>query len=213
MSWVAVGAAVVGAAVSYKGQKDATKAQQKSANSATAEQARQYDLAREDQAPWLNAGQNALAQIEQLNAGNFSSFQQSPDYQFALDQSLQALERGAAARGGFMGGGADADRIALASGLASQNYSNFYNRLAGQAGLGQQTATNLGGLGANYASNVGNIGMNAANQRASSYQNQANTIGGALTTAAAGYNNWNQQRNAANQGSLGNFGNNPNWWG
>ena len=210
MTFFAAGAALVVGAMQYKASKDASKAQQKSANSATAEQARQYDQTRQDQQPWLQAGQDALAQMQQLNAGNFSSFTQSPDYQFALDQSLKAQERGAAARGGFMGGGADADRIALASGLASQNYGNYYNRLAGLAGQGQQQATNLGNLGMNYASNVGNIGMNAANQRASSYQNQAGTLGNIATGVIGGVGDWYSQQRANNPGGTGWYlGNNP----
>ena len=139
MSWIKAGVTLVGAATKYYGDKKAAAAQQKGYDAATAEQRRQFDLAREDQMPWLQAGQRALHQLEQLNSGNFSSFTASPDYQFALTEGLKGLDRSAAARGALWSGGADADRMAYASGLATQNYGNYYNRLASLAGLGQTT--------------------------------------------------------------------------
>lgn len=176
MSWIKAGVTLVGAAANYYGDKKAAAAQQKGYDAATAEQRRQFDLAREDQMPWLQAGQRALHQLEQLNSGNFSSFTASPDYQFALTEGLKGLDRSAAARGALWSGGADADRMAYASGLATQNYGNYYNRLASLAGLGQTTASGLGTLGANYASNAGNLALGAANARASSYRDQADTM-------------------------------------
>jgi len=194
MSWVAVGTAVVGTAVNAIGQKKAAAAQQKGYNAATAEQARQFDIAREDQMPWMQAGHRALGQMEQLNAGNFSSFKESPDYQFALTQGLQGLDRSAAARGALWSGGADADRMAYASGLASQNYGNYYNRLAGLAGIGQSTATNLGNVGMTYAANVGNLAVGAGNARASGYQQRYGGYANALTGIGGAINNWYSQR-------------------
>lgn len=176
MSWIKAGVTLVGAAAKYYGDKKAAAAQQKGYDAATAEQRRQFDLAREDQMPWLQAGQRALHQLEQLNSGNFSSFTASPDYQFALTEGLKGLDRSAAARGALWSGGADADRMAYASGLATQNYGNYYNRLASLAGLGQTTASGLGTLGANYASNAGRLALGAADARASSYRDQADTM-------------------------------------
>jgi hypothetical protein len=144
---------------------------------ATEEERRQYDQTRQDQMPFLEAGYDSLRrQTEALN-GDFSGFENSPDYAYALQSGLQSQERGAAARGGFMGGGADADRIALAEGLASQNFGNYWNRTAGRAGQGQTAATNLGAYGAQMAGNIGNNLMNGANARASSYANTANAWG------------------------------------
>ncbi len=173
-------AAVVGLAVSAyaanqqkKSAQGAANATQRAADAATAEQARQYDQSREDNMPWLQAGQNALGQMQALNSGDFSSFTQSPDYQFSYDQGLKSLERGAAARGGMYSGGADADRMSFASGLANQNYGSYYNRLAGLANVGQTSASGLANLGQNYANNVGNNLMTAANARASAYGQKA----------------------------------------
>lgn len=101
---------------------------------------------------------------------DYSAFYQSPDYQFALNQGLQGLDRSAAARGGLYSGGHQADVLDYAEGLATQNFNNYANRLSNLAGVGQSTATNLGNLGAQTASRIGNIGLNNAQlQNQSSY--------------------------------------------
>lgn len=158
------------------GEKGAA-AQAAAAGMSTEEQRRQFDLTRQDQMPFLEAGYDALRAQNAALKGDFSGFQDSPDYAYARQQGLQSQERGAAARGGFMGGGADADRIALAEGLASQNFGNWWNRQAGRAGQGQGAATNLGGLGMQMAGNIGQNLQNAAGARASSYANSANAWG------------------------------------
>lgn len=175
LATVAVGA--YSANQASKAGKQGAAAQQAAAQMSTEEQRRQFDLARQDQLPFLEAGYDALRDQNAALKGDFSGFQNSPDYAYALQQGLQSQERGAAARGGFMGGGADADRIALAEGLASQNFGNYWNRLAGRAGQAQTAATNLGGLGMGMAGNIGNNLMNSANARASSYANSANAWG------------------------------------
>lgn len=190
MSWVAVavgGATLIGGAIQADSAGDAADASAAGGAASIAEQRRQFDLSRQDQLPFLEAGYDALRAQNAALKGDYSGFQNSPDYAYALQQGLQSQERGAAARGGFMGGGADADRIALAQGLASQNFGNYWNRLAGRAGQGQSTAQNLGALGSQYATNVGNTYQDTANTRASSYLAQGNAWGNALGGAAGAF--------------------------
>lgn len=194
MSWVAVavtvGTTLYSANQQKKAAKGAANASQRAADAATAEQARQFDLTRSDQLPWMQAGQSALTQMQALNSGDFSSFKESPDYQFAFNQGLQGLDRSAAARGSLFSGGHSADVMKFGEGLASQNYGQFYGRLQSMAGQGQTTASGLGSLGQQYANNVGQIGMNNANNMASSFQQRANAnsqlagaIGGSFNKA------------------------------
>jgi hypothetical protein len=174
----AVGLATV--AVGVYGANQAGKAGDKAAAggaASLAEQARQFDLTRKDQQPFLDAGYDALRLQNEALKGDFSGFENSPDYLYARDQGIRALDRSAAARGGFMGGGADADRMTFASGLATQNFGNYWDRLAQRAGQGQGSAQNLGALGSQYATNVGNTHQDIANTRASSYMAQANAWG------------------------------------
>jgi hypothetical protein len=153
-------------------------AQKSAGKKSLAEQKRQFDLTRSDQMPWMQAGSAALGQMQAMNNGDFSKFYSSPDYQFALDQGMQGLDRSAAARGRLFSGGYGQDLTKYAQGMATQNYGNYYNRLAGLSGTGQTTATNLGQIGQNYANAYGNIQGNIGNARASAYQGYANALGG-----------------------------------
>lgn len=190
MSWgmVAVaGATLVSGYLGSEAGKDGANAQGQAADAATAEQRRQYDQTRQDNMPFLEAGYGALNRQNQILAGDYTGFESSPDYVFSRDQALQSQERGAAARGGFMGGGADADRMTLASGLANQNLNSYWNKLAGQTNQGQVTAGNLGQLGANMANNIGQNMIGAGQARASSYANTANQWGNALQQGAGAF--------------------------
>jgi hypothetical protein len=193
MPWGIAAAAVVGAYSANQQSKAAKKAagaQSRAADAATEEQRRQFDLTRQDQQPWLQAGQGALTQMQALNSGDFSSFKESPDYQFAFDQGLQGLDRSAAARGSLFSGGHSADLMKFGQGLASQNYGNFYNRLAGLSGTGQTTASGLGGLGANMANSIGQIGMNNANNQRQSIYDQTNAGTNAMKSLVGAFGQW-----------------------
>lgn len=193
MPWGIAAAAVVGAYSANqqsKAGKAGADAQAAAGAMSTEEQRRQFDLSRQDQQPFLEAGYDSLRRQQAALNGDYSGFQNSPDYAYALQQGLQSQERGAAARGGFMGGGADADRIALAQGLASQNFGNYWNRLAGRAGQGQSSAQNLAGYGAQMAGNIGQNYKDTAAARASSYANTANAwgnFGNQMTSAIGQY--------------------------
>lgn len=213
MPWGIAAAAVVGAYSANqqsKAAKGAANAQTRAADAATEEQRRQFDLTRADQQPWMQAGQNALTQMQALNSGDFSSFKESPDYQFAFDQGLQGLDRSAAARGSLYSGGHSVDLMKFGQGLASQNYNQFYNRLAGLSGTGQTTASGLGTLGQQYANNVGTIGMKNADNMASSYQQSANANSQLAGALGGAFNKWYSRNSANNGGGTGWYiGNKP----
>jgi hypothetical protein len=177
---LAAGATAYGAYTSSQAGKAGAAAQKGAANAANAEQAREFDIAQQNQQPFLQAGQNAVNLQQRYLSGDTSGFNQSPDYQFAVQQGTQALDRGAAAKGNLWGGGADADRISLGQGLATQYATNYWNKLAGMAGQGQTSANQLGVLGANVANQTGNNLTNAAQANASSYANSANSWNNAL---------------------------------
>lgn len=213
MSWVAVATVAVGAYSANRSNaaaKDGARAQQQGLDAATAEQQRQYDLAREDRKPWLEAGQGALAQMQQLNSGDFSSFKESPDYQWTLDQGFKGLDRSAAARGGLYGGGHSADLVDYGQGQASKQYGTYYSRLSDLATGGNATAGALGALGANYANNVGANAIQGGMNRASSYNQQANNNSQFAAGLGGAFSNWYGNNSAQNGGGTGWYlGNNP----
>jgi hypothetical protein len=167
------GSAVLGAFAA----DDAASTQADAANRAAALSDAQYQQTRADQAPYREAGVNALANVQRM-AGNvpgaFSfnteDLYKDPGYEFRLSEGLRSLAHSNnAGRGGLVTGNSlkamqdyvgkssldqfnNAYNRALTSyntGVASEN--QLYNRQAGMAGIGQ-TATNLtNAAGANNA--------------------------------------------------------------
>jgi len=184
----AVTAAVAGAAYAANRQaragRDAARATRQGNDAAISEQRRQYDLARSDNAPFLQAGTDALRLQQDYLRGDRSGFENSSDYLFAVDQGFKGLDRGAAAAGNLLSGGTDADRIAYGQGLASQYAGAYYNRLAGLSGTGQTAGANLAALGANSANQIGALQQSTGNARASAYQNAGNAYAGAANQLA-----------------------------
>ena len=180
---IVVGAAAVGSAVvKSKAAKDAAKAQVAGADAATAEQQRQYDQTRTDFTPYREAGTGALAQIQKLNSGDYSSFNASPDYNFTRAEGQRGLEQSAAARGGAFSGNALRALSDYNQGLASQQYGNYYNRLADLAGAGQHATGSVAQFGAEKANQIGANDLYAGDARASGLVGAGNAWGQAFDT-------------------------------
>lgn len=198
MSWGAVigaAAGLVGTAMSNRGASRGADAAAQAQLAAIDEQRRQYDQTREDMMPWLTAGRGALGRLEGLLA-NPDSIQNSAAYQWRFNQGLQGLDRSAAARGNLFSGGHHADVLGYGQGMASQEYTDQWNRLAGLAGVGQTTASSLGTFGANAASNVGNALGNIGQARQSMYQQQGQNYANLAYGLGGLANNWIQNRRA-----------------
>lgn len=191
----------------YEGQqnrsaaKDASKASQQAADRALAAQQQNYSRTETNLNPYINAGTGALGQLVQLNSGDYSSFNQSPDYLYALGQGIQGVDRSAAARGSLYSGGHSADVLKTAEGLASQNLNNYRGYLTGLAQMGQGAATNLGSIGAGQAGAIGNIGFtNAGNQANAGYNAAAGNINMGNNIASTLGQLWGQYGNAITGG-------------
>jgi hypothetical protein len=184
-----------GAVISSNAAKDAAQTQADAANRASDLQYQEYQQQRTDNAPWRQAGADALSGLSnpyfQQNF-SMSDFNQDPGYQFRMQQGQQALERSAAARGG-LGGGAEGKALTrygqdYASGEYQNAYNRFtndqsnrFNRLSSIAGLGQTANAQIGQAGQNYANNVGNNYMGAANAQGAAGVASANAYGNALS--------------------------------
>ena len=179
MTWGAVALAVgtvAGAAITSNAAGKAARGQEKAAQTAAATQERMFERQVALQEPWRQAGINAL---EKLRSGAVD-VTQDPGYAFRLSEGQKALERTAAARGGLLSGGALREAQRYGQGLASQEYSAAYNRLASMAGLGQSTSGQMAGEAGTYGTNLANLqygaGTGAAQTRASGYLGAANTL-------------------------------------
>jgi hypothetical protein len=184
MPWAAAAAAAAaigGAAMQADAAGDAADAQVAAADRATAEQRRQFDLTRQDQLPWLEAGRSALDLQNRFINGDMSAYTASPDHLWRLQQGQIGLDNSASSQGNLFGGGALSDVISYNQGMATQGINEWWNRLAGTSQTGQVTGAQLGQLGAGYANQFGQNAMNAANARASSFAAGANAWGNAAT--------------------------------
>ena len=217
--WVA-GAVLTGGVISGISSNNAAKTAANSADQATQLQREMWQQGRTDQAPWLAAGTNALAQMQDpANAAkqwkNFSmaDYQQDPGYQFRLSEGLKAVNNTAAARGGLLSGAALRGAARYSQDLASQEYGAAYNRYntdqnnslarsdmgynrnAALAGVGQTTANNMANQGQSAANNMGNTIMQSGQNTAAGQVGVGNSINNALNAGASSYNNQNNFNN------------------
>jgi hypothetical protein len=195
---IIAGGAIIGGAMQNNAASKAAAGQRNAANAAIAQQELNYNRTQTNLQPYLDAGTNALAQMNQANSGDYSGFNNSPDYQFALQQGIGGLDRSAAAKGSLYSGGHSADLLNYASGLASQNYGNWYNRLAGLASQGQGAASNLGSIGngqaaaiGGYLTNSGNASANATLQQGNQNANTVGQLSGVLGNLLGGQGSQN----------------------
>ena len=80
------------------------------------------------------------------------AFTTGPQYNWLVDQSLDALNRTAGARGMLRSGNTMADTVSRAQGLAGQEYNNWQTKLGGLMAPEMQAATGQGGLSQSLAS-------------------------------------------------------------
>lgn len=124
--------------------------------------------------PYSRPSLDANRMIGQVLQGDYSGFYQSPDYQFRLEQGNRALENSAAARGGLLSGAQLKAAQGYGQDLASTEYGNWYNRLAGLRSEGLGIARNQANIGMTTAQNVADTQLGAAGARASGYMADAN---------------------------------------
>lgn len=218
-----IGGAVVGGAASAYSSNKASNAQQDAAQSAQDTQLQMYNQTRADQAPYREAGTNALSQLSagfdsggqfthQFDANDLKS-NLAPNYDFQLQQGMGALNNQASVAGGLVGGNALKGISDYAQGSAANAYqqafnnyntnqTNIFNRLSNIAGLGQTSNGQTAQVGMNAAGNIGSAQLASGAAQASGYTSMGNAISGAGNSISSMY-----ALNNMTGGSL--FGNAP----
>jgi hypothetical protein len=237
MPWTAAaiaGSAVLGAGTSILGSQTAAG----SAKAAAGQQQQQYNLNRTTSAPYFERGsdamQNALqvAQTGQTGGGpdyvaqaaaripgqmTQADLEQTPGYQFTLNQGLKSTQSAAAARGLGVSGAALKGAATYATGLADKTYldqfnvqqqrfgdylnmntaqqgnlTNQFNRLNSLATIGENAANQTGAQGTQAAATAGNYLNQAGLAQAAGYQG----VGNALTSGVNNYLGYNAMQTA-----------------
>lgn len=189
MSWAAVavgGATVASGYMSYKASQDAAEAQSDAADQQVYEQRRQFDLIRKDQKPYRQAGDFALGEMQNMLSGDYN-LKETPGYEFRFQEGMDAMTNNLAATGNRISGRAMKEAQRFGQGMASQEFGNRYNRLAGLAGTGQTSVQATGQAGMQAAGNI------------------SNALGQAGAAEAQGIRGAYGGMNQAIQGGIGNY--------
>jgi len=143
-----------------------------------------YGQAKDNFAPYMQMGQNGLSGLSRLMQDP-SSIRDNPAYQWRFDQGMDMHDRSAAANGRLFSGGHERDLMAYGQGLASQEYGNEWDRMFGLAGMGQQSAGQLGALGQMAGKSIADLYGDMGKNRASSYVARGSNLNDMLGNAAA----------------------------
>jgi hypothetical protein len=141
-----------------------------------------------------------------------------------MSEGMKALDRTAASRGGLLSGAALRGATRFGQDMASQEYTNAFNRyqtnranqlnpLQSLMGSGQTAAGQVANAGQNYANQAGQNYMNAGNARASGYVGSANAWSNAIGNAYNQYNQNQMMNRMFPQGGGGNSFVDPNLYG
>lgn len=120
------------------------------------------------------------------------AFTAGPGYQWMVDQAMDAVNRGAGARGMLRSGNTMADTVTRASGLAGQEYNNWLANLA----KGIAPETGAAGGQADLSKTLAGL-----------YQNDANTRAGLRTNIAGGIANQTNMGAQADMSGASNIAN------
>jgi hypothetical protein len=188
MPWIVGGAIVASTIYSSKKGKEASKEQTKGLDKQVAELRRQFDLIREDYAPFREAQLDFTKQYqsEVLGTGP-SQFETSPGYKFRMGEAEKAVNRMASKQGMLNTPGQQKALYRYSQGIASDEYQNFLNNLRVGAGMTPTATAAMTSatqpLGSQIASTYGDIGAS----RASASINQANALTNAINQGSMLY--------------------------
>lgn len=163
--------------------------------------------------PYINAGQNALGQLQGQYGhllGNYqgiqdqynqlmndpngvmskigAGYQKSPGFDWQMNQGMNAANNAAAA-GGMLGSPQHQQQAStMAEGLANQDYYNYMNHALGLYNSGLQGNTNLYGAGLSGLQGLNSMGYNASNEYGMDIGNSLMNQGNLAYSGAAAQN-------------------------
>lgn len=146
------------------------------------------------------ASAQAYANANQTGGQAWGGYEQSPGYQFQLEQGMDALQSSAAAGGGLGSGRTMTDAMKYGQGLASQDFGNFQNRLAALGQGGQSAAAMQGDANTNYAQMGTNALGSIGNAQAAGKIGAANAFSDMMGNLVGA---WGQQSATGGGGMFG----------
>lgn len=201
-----VGGALLGASSSRQAASQAADAATQASEQAAAQAAK----AREDLAPWRKSGEqanNKLLDMLGLSGKSYDYASEDPSYQFRLNEGQKQVDNSAAARGSTLSGGALKALQKYGQGMASTEFQNSYNRLAGLSTQGQNAAAGQGSASMQFGAQQGANTRAAGDAYAAGTLGEANAYSGALQSGVNQYQNNQLMDLYKNKGS-----GSMDWW-
>jgi len=193
---VSAAGSVASAAIGSSAAKSAAKTQANAAEQSAEIQQQMYDQTRSDLLPYQNVGQQAQAGYQALLGTApggmdtaLATLRNTPGYQFALQQGLQATQSGYASHGLALSGSAIKGAQNYAEGLASTNYQNILGNYYNALQLGENAAAQTGALGTQSAANQGQAITQAGAASAAGTVGAANATIGGINSTVSGLTN------------------------
>jgi hypothetical protein len=193
----------------FFGANSAANAQAQAAAQALAFQKYVFGVNQGNLNPFIQTGQQAdasLAALYGLNGSgtpNYSAFLNSPDYQFAFGQGLNATTNLLSAKGDLASGGGLAALTNFGQGLASQQFGNYYNRLLSLSQLGANAASALAGSNVQSSGQIGNTQQAIGQAQAAGIVGGTNALTGAIGGGINNYLLYNALGRSSNPSSFG----------
>lgn len=196
-----VGGSLIGAGATAYGASKAADAQKSAAKSAAATQMYMFNKMQDNLSPYMKGGLEsynqllgAMPELTKTFNPTMEQLEQTPGYQWALNQGLKGTQNSYAAKGLGTSGAAMKGAAEYAQGLASNTYQqqlqNYmaqnlqkYNMLMGGTQIGQSSAAGVGAAGIQTGQGVANSLMAGGNASAAGWNalgSAGNQLGGNL---------------------------------
>jgi hypothetical protein len=182
-------ASILGGVASGIGSIFAGNAQKRAADRDLRFKKQVYNEGVERTQPWVDAGQNALAQYMQgFNGGGqqvLGNFYQSPEYlatyNSLMDRAQEGVERRGAATGTLNSGRTAMALQDRAGDIGSMQINNYLSRLGGMSNTGLGAASGVNSFANTSAQGIGQANYNQGNALASTYLGVGNSINNTLS--------------------------------
>jgi hypothetical protein len=187
-----LGGAALGAYGSSKqasAAKDASQLQYQATQDAAKQQREMFDILNQQQAPYRQAGTEALTNIKDMlpyftNQVTAEDLRSMPGFEFGMEQGVGATKQGLNVGGGGSNVARGATKFATdyATNVGLPAYINqrtgIYNTLADIAKIGQGATGQTSNLGQNISNNLGQLTVGGASALGSGQVGAANAMAG-----------------------------------
>jgi hypothetical protein len=211
MATAVIGSSIIGGAVQSRAARTAAAAQTQAAEMGIAEQRRQFDEATKLLAPYVDAGEAALADLSPYAQAGVPALEQQmalagvsgpaaqreaisaieggAEYQSLVGAGEEAILQSAAATGGLRGGNTQAALAQFRPQVLSSLINQQYSRLGGLTALGQTTSQNIFGAGQAAAARQAAAGQASAANIGNLYGQQGAAAAGSALASGQAFGN------------------------